>query len=228
MALIVMSGSVGEGGANKESDVEAIQKRLKEIGRDCGRVDGTCDPKTIQAIRDFQSHFMKKPDGLIEPDGRTIQFLNLWSVKPVSSGVDLRGHLRTAWEILNPFLPAGSYCSSGYRSAETQRSILHKFYSVTYRNELIKKYGQAKYDDIWQKRYQKEPEMLAMVKGVGQPIAPPGRSKHQTGKALDIGGPSTIEAEQVNVAKMVASANPRIFSGVVLKERNGCVHVEIH
>jgi peptidoglycan hydrolase-like protein with peptidoglycan-binding domain len=228
MDLIVISGSVGEGGANRESDVGTIQKRLKEIGKDCGSSDGACGQETIQAIRDFQGHFMKKPDGLIEPGGRSIQFLTSWSVKPISLGVDLRGNLQKAWDLLNPLLPAGSYCSSGYRGSETQRTILHRFYSVTYRNEILKKYGRARYDEIWQKRYAREPEMLAMVKGVGQPIAPPGRSKHQRGKALDIGGPPAIDKEQVNVARTVASANPSIFTGVVLKERNGCVHVEIH
>ncbi len=34
MDLIVISGSVGEGGANRESDVAAVQKRLKEHGYD--------------------------------------------------------------------------------------------------------------------------------------------------------------------------------------------------
>ncbi len=66
-----------------------------------------------------------------------------------------------------------------------------------------------------------------MVRAIGQAIAAPGRSMHQKGKAFDIGGPSSIDMEQVRVAKMVAGANPDIFSGKVLHERNGCVHVEI-
>ncbi|WP_178133701.1 hypothetical protein [Vineibacter terrae] len=33
--------------------------------------------------------------------------------------------------------------------------------------------------------------------------------------------------EQVRVARMVGSANNTLFSGKILKERNGCVHVEI-
>jgi hypothetical protein len=65
------------------------------------------------------------------------------------------------------------------------------------------------------------------VRGVGQAIAKPGTSAHQKGKAIDIGGPSNIDNEQVRIVRIVAKANPHILSGFVLKERNGCVHFEI-
>ncbi|HEX2887397.1 hypothetical protein [Vineibacter terrae] len=45
--------------------------------------------------------------------------------------------------------------------------------------------------------------------------------------SIDIGGPKEIDDEQVRVACMVGSANNTLFSGKILKERNGCVHVEI-
>lgn len=66
-----------------------------------------------------------------------------------------------------------------------------------------------------------------MVRGVGQAIAAPGKSMHQQGKAVDIGGPSTIDQKQVEIIAMVARAHATLFSGKILRERNGCVHFEI-
>jgi hypothetical protein len=128
---------------------------------------------------------------------------------------------------VNPLLPEGSYCSSGFRSAEDQRRILHKFFNVTYRSAIISKYGQAAYDRAAVDLRRNEASVLTMVRGVGQAIAAPGRSMHQQGKAVDIGGPSEIDDQQVDVVLTVARAHPALFSGVVLKERNGCVHFEI-
>jgi hypothetical protein len=65
------------------------------------------------------------------------------------------------------------------------------------------------------------------VHGVGQQIAAPGKSMHQRGKAIDVGGPDAIDQAQVDIIKLVARAHPDLFSGKVLKERNGCVHFEI-
>jgi hypothetical protein len=60
-----------------------------------------------------------------------------------------------------------------------------------------------------------------------QAVAMPGTSPHQSGKAFDIGGPA--DDEQVRVARMVGRANAILFSPKApLKERNGCVHVEIN
>ena len=70
-----------------------------------------------------------------------------------------------------------------------------------------------------------EAKVLTMVRGVGQYIAAPGKSAHQLGKAIDVGGPS--DNKQVEIIRLVWRAHPRLFSGRVLKEKNGCVHFEI-
>jgi hypothetical protein len=64
-----------------------------------------------------------------------------------------------------------------------------------------------------------------MVRGMGQQIAAPGSSMHQKAKAVDVGGPD--DAKQVEVIKLVAAAHSDLFTGKVLKERNGCVHFEV-
>ncbi|CAG1022670.1 D-alanyl-D-alanine carboxypeptidase family protein [Methylomonas sp. LL1] len=225
MAKVILTGSVGKGGVNTPRDVKAVQDRLNEIEGVCQAVTTICDDKMIDAIIRFQSTFLVKPDGLINVQGMTLVLLNQWSYKDIADGVDLRGNLQEAWDIVNPLLPSGSYCSSGYRSADEQRRILHKFFSNTFKPQIIAKYGANEWQDAWNNKLTKEARILEMVRGVGQAIAAPGKSMHQQGKAIDIGGPS--DDEQVKIVKMVAKANPTIFSGKVLKERNGCVHFEI-
>ncbi|MBK9264413.1 MAG: M15 family metallopeptidase [Polyangiaceae bacterium] len=61
--------SVGKNGRNLRNDVETVQTLLKAKGYDPGIVDGLCGNGTVGAIRKFQSTFMSRPDGLIEPDG---------------------------------------------------------------------------------------------------------------------------------------------------------------
>lgn len=189
--------------------------------------DPKLDSDTLQAIYSVQNHFMAVPDGIISPGGMTDTFIRNWEVKPVNAGVDLRDRLQEAWDLVNPLLPAGSSCTSGYRSAEKQRQLLHNFFLNTYRLAIITQYGQAAYDAAAANLIANEDKVLEMVRGVGQAIAKPGTSAHQKGKAIDIGGPSTIDDEQVRIVRLVAKANPQLLSGKVLKERNGCVHYEI-
>lgn len=246
---ILMSGSVGgPGAANRAADVTAVQGKLGAIREtsmfegvplrgvaytgigprgDISRMPtGVCDDITIGWIKDFQSLFMKTPDGVISPGGATHKFMNGWALSPVNAGVNFNTpQLKTAWMILSPLLPPLSKCTSAYRSAADQERIIDNMWSVTYAAELRGKLG-ARYDTIGamtgDARYA---AMVTELRAIGQQVARPGTSPHQKGKAVDIGGPA--DAEQVRVAKLVAAANSTLYSGTILKERNGCVHVEI-
>ncbi len=228
MASILITQPVGLNAANQPADVKAIARRLAEIGKlpaDPG--NGVLDAALLQAISAAQRHFMAAPDQVINPAGTTLGFLNGWAEKTISPGVQLPGRLREAWTWLNPLLPVGSYCSSGFRSAEEQRQILQKFFTTTFRADIVAKYGQPAYAQVAANLLANEARVLEMVRGVGQQIAAPGASLHQQGKAIDIGGPDAIDARQVEVVTLVARAHADLFSGKVLKERNGCVHFEI-
>ncbi|MCB2078281.1 MAG: D-alanyl-D-alanine carboxypeptidase family protein [Novosphingobium sp.] len=196
------------------------------MGMTPARVPGLSDA-LVAAIISVQNHFMLRPDVIISSGGTTARYLGNWEVKTIAKNVQLPGRLREAWDLVNPLLPKGSYCSSGYRSSERQRELLHNFFNVTYKADIIAKYGQAAYDAAATNLVANEAKVLEMVRGVGQAIATPGRSAHQQSKAIDVGGPSTIDNEQVKVIAQVARANPHLLSGKVLKERNGCVHFEI-
>lgn len=227
MAILLLRSGVGKGQPNLPEDLKTVYDKLIEVGfMECGIPEGK-SPELLAAIGRFQACYMTSPDFVISPGGQMAKFLGNWSIKPVKSGVQLPGALKTAWDFVNPFLPPGSSCTSGYRSADEQRAILHRFYQTDFRSQIVLKYGQKEYDRVGQNLRQNESEVLAMVRGVGQQIAAPGSSKHQQGKAIDVGGPSAIDNEQVRVIKMIARANPSMLTGVVLKERNGCVHFEI-
>lgn len=228
LPFLLLSQSVGRDCVNKANDVNAVHGRLMAIGKiPCYPAPGILDDHILKGIIAVQEHFMARPDGQISVAGRTHGFLSNWDIKPIDRGVALPGRLKDAWDLVNPLLPAGSHCTSGYRSADDQRRILHNFFLNTFRAEIIAKYGQAAYDAAKANLLANESKVLDMVRGVGQAIATPGRSAHQQGKAIDIGGPSTIDNKQVEIVRLVARARPTLLSGKVLKERNGCVHFEI-
>lgn len=70
-----LGGSVGAGGRNEAADVTLVQGLLVERGEDPGPVDGVCGARTIAAIRAFQGRFLARPDGRVDPGGRTIREL---------------------------------------------------------------------------------------------------------------------------------------------------------
>lgn len=70
-----LSRSVGYFGENLFHDVIEVQYRLKNAGFPTLVVDGNCGPKTVAAIRKFQQQFMSLPDGLVEPNGKTLRWL---------------------------------------------------------------------------------------------------------------------------------------------------------
>jgi peptidoglycan hydrolase-like protein with peptidoglycan-binding domain len=62
--------SVGRNAANRKPDVTLVQRLLLARGfARVGDADGICGKNTIEAIVDFQSGFMRRPDGRIDPGG---------------------------------------------------------------------------------------------------------------------------------------------------------------
>jgi D-alanyl-D-alanine carboxypeptidase-like protein len=226
--MMKITNRVGRGCVNSPEDVKAVHARLVEIGKiRSGVSKGTFDNQLSDGIISVQKHFMSHPDGMIDVNGSTHKVMSNWKVKPVSPGVSMSGRLKDAWDLVNPLLPDGSYCASAYRSADDQRRILHKYFNESLKTEIVAIYGKKKYEEVSADLLKHESEVVAMVRGAGQAIAPPGKSQHQLGKAIDVGGPSNIDHEQVRIIGMIARANPNLLSGYVIKERNGCVHFEI-
>lgn len=85
--MTVISFRVGEKGQNIRQDVLLVQTLLKTKGYNPGPVDGVCGQKTVKAIREFQSTFLKNPDGVIEPNRATWQ--KLLSTQGISANPSL-------------------------------------------------------------------------------------------------------------------------------------------
>ena len=69
--------SVGRDGDNRKVDTRKIQRILNAIYPALLLdEDGNCGPKTIRRIERFQRKYMTKPDGRVDPGGRTLRRLN--------------------------------------------------------------------------------------------------------------------------------------------------------
>lgn len=66
-----ISASVGKHGVNRRPDVAVVQRLLLARGFNPGAIDGRCGARTISAITSFQHALMSRPDGRVDPGGRT-------------------------------------------------------------------------------------------------------------------------------------------------------------
>ncbi len=83
-----IAASVGKGGKNNNADVRIVQALLNNHGNSL-TVDGNCGAKTIAAIEKFQKEVvgLSKPDGRIDPGGRTWNALKSGAAQPVNNPV---------------------------------------------------------------------------------------------------------------------------------------------
>lgn len=100
-----ISASVGLEGNNAFDDVLLVQRLLTAKGFSLGRLDGSCGPRTIEAITAFQRGFMAAPDGRVEPGGKTLKMLNEQGATPADVTAPLLHHAPLP-EPLNPGLRA--------------------------------------------------------------------------------------------------------------------------
>ena len=83
--------SVGRGGVNRSDDVQVVQELLNQALRSSLpqlTSDGQIGSKTIEAIEAFQKEVvkLKRPDGLISPEGRTFAALATGNGPVLASG----------------------------------------------------------------------------------------------------------------------------------------------
>ena len=93
--MVSISGSVGRSGSNLAADVKTIQKLLnaQQIPGVVGRLteDGMVGDKTITRIEVFQSKILKmlKPDGRVDPGGKTFKKLIENQLRPGARAANL-------------------------------------------------------------------------------------------------------------------------------------------
>ena len=109
-----ISASVGRSGANRKSDVLAVQKLLNAAGAGI-KEDGDCGRATISAIEEYQRNWTQRPDGRVDVGGTAWKKL-------------LEGKLkikRTAYIVLPQFSGNGYYSYSAFnRQFGTSATIM--------------------------------------------------------------------------------------------------------
>lgn len=138
-----IQSSVGEGGVNSRDDVLLVQGLLNGKGVNAGSEDGICGPKTIAAIREFQSAFMTSPDGLIEPGHRTWAKLSAAEAAAAVSGQSQWGGDSSQWtqdkklQSLNPSLrPKVEAVLAALENRSYKPKIFYGWRSVAVQQEL--------------------------------------------------------------------------------------------
>jgi peptidoglycan hydrolase-like protein with peptidoglycan-binding domain len=96
--MATISASVGNKGKNLVADVRTVQQLLNQNLHHLFpllplKVDGACGPVTVGMITDFQRRRvgMSKPDGRVDPGGKTLEFLNKGKFEPQEKDVAAKG-----------------------------------------------------------------------------------------------------------------------------------------
>jgi hypothetical protein len=73
-----LSGSVGKNGINRDRDVKAVKRVLRELRYYHGPIDGNNDEGLVKAVERFQRELLgMQPDGRIDASGRTLTALRI-------------------------------------------------------------------------------------------------------------------------------------------------------
>lgn len=110
--MTILIGSVGEKGDNKKGEIRKVQKLLNSNLHLIPKVeklseDDKIGELTIQAIVTYQRNVLKilKPDGRVDPNGRTLRALNVNSRKtrPANVAVFIAKTLSSAKSVKNKY-----------------------------------------------------------------------------------------------------------------------------
>lgn len=91
MNTIIISGSVGAGGANKSPDVKIVQMLLnnwlRKNNKQPLKVDGIVGPKTLKEITDYQKTLGSIVDSRVDSQGATIKALFSLQIQLLMDGI---------------------------------------------------------------------------------------------------------------------------------------------
>jgi len=138
-----INGSVGRDGKNGKADTRKIQRLLNAIyPATLLVVDGQCGAKSIRRIERFQRRFTQRPDGRVDPRGRTLKRMNAaapalqkdwsgdssrWSEQKKLSSIDSRLRKKTV-RVLDALKADGfkPKIFFGWRSVAVQRRLVEE------------------------------------------------------------------------------------------------------
>ncbi len=162
------------------------------------------------------------------------------SIRNAKSGTDetIKGYwikIENVWKEVGPYLPDGSELASGYRDSAAQRVQLHKKY-ISFEDDIVSTYDRDTWEKNVAKMNEKLPEseldkfdielhtQICKVKG-NREVALPGKSLHQHGRAIDVGGTSDrLERIRALGFYLIKFENTAFVSAV--NNETNCVHFE--
>ncbi len=134
--------SVGVNGVNQKTDVRIIQIYLNSFSAwknkvEQLKVDGHIGEKTCNAIRQFQSQAigMKRPDGRVDPDGKTFQYLTMYHNQEQQNSLE-SGALKNSptsksslitHKTINHFSGLGDFSVSYKNSVKKNRRVVSEY-----------------------------------------------------------------------------------------------------
>jgi hypothetical protein len=195
-----------------------------------GWIDGRIDAGGPSAAALFSSaapRFKTIAPGAVKPVGSSPQAAYNASTGEARAIWD---RLMAVWARVSPYLVGDAYMSSGYRSEADQVRVIENFYTKPqdqggYREALIANHGEADWSTYVGLTDDASVEIKRQrVKALGQDVAAPGTSPHQSGRAIDIGG--SQEAEQILALLRFAIEVDATLVSSLLYEKNTCVHIE--
>ena len=203
------------------------------------KFDGRIDPKGDTEKKLFSKQPEKYKE--IEKTGENdIKEDVQESIKNAKTGTDetIKGYwvkIENVWKEVGPYLPIGSELSSGYRDSAAQRLQLHKKYRA-FKDQIILKYNKetwAKNDiKIDEKLSDSEQEKLdvelhtQICEAVShKEVALPGKSLHQKGRAIDVGGNADRLKRIRTLGFYMVNFEKTEFVSAINNETN-CVHFE--
>jgi hypothetical protein len=227
---------VGRKGTNSKADARIIQllinrkmDSLKPLAK--LKVDGLVGSKTIEAIELFQDKVvkLKKPDGRVDPGGKTFKALASHFQTFTISGVAIPSKAKgVLTEILIDAGLTTAKVTSGVRTPAEQALVMYdniKQKGVDYNYRLYGKYGDKVIKVFEENATKERTDVLALMQSKIEEIGPANVSKHCSSShyVFDV-APSSITNHYQFVA---AVKNHKAVSKLFQPPDDPAFHIEI-
>jgi hypothetical protein len=238
-----ISGSVGKGGVNRLDDVKTVQTLLNQKIAELMPlmpviVTGNCDGQTILMIEEFQRRVLHlpKPDGRVDPNGRTIAALNgeagsAPGTEPTLDGNALPGPAANVLkEILKAAgLPRATVTSISRTPADQARVMYENCVSkgVQFNKNMYAAAGDKVVDVYAANKDKPRATVIQLMLAKILEIGPSNVSKHisDTHYTFDV-APSSIPASK-HAAFLAAVRAHKAVSKVIPPPTDPAFHIEI-
>lgn len=172
------------GVGNAGASVKALQERLRDLGFDPGPIDGNFGPLTQMAVKEFQRHHDLDPDGVVGP--KTWAQLGI-HVVPDEQQPLAPGSKPPAGSFKEAADPANLVTYQGFQMLKGTAEALQAMQAAAKADGVNLTVTSAFRSDAYQAQlFKKAVAKYGSESAARKWVAPPGKSQHRSGRALDI------------------------------------------